>query len=267
MVNKKTWFAHWFRAADWISLPAIIERHDAARAYSRDLWLNNKWPGQVRKLEWLVEKFNPPGWEMTLEQEKIDEISKTFYQHCHLERREPVWRGVKIVKLPNDLMLYAQVIQENKPDGSSKRERNSADRRCTSRTCSTWLARAGRLSRLTSIRQRLPMTRASPISRTAARIRKLSSESSRWLATDSVMVVLDSDHSRVHVKWELRYYGPMVTPGQYLVVEDCFNKDAKKAGPGEAVDWFLSVHKSFVQTNLDQRYLVGFCRGGWLRRK
>jgi cephalosporin hydroxylase len=36
----------------------------------------------------------------------------------------------------------------------------------------------------------------------------------------SVMVVLDSDHSRSHVLAELRAYGPLVTPGCYLVVAD-----------------------------------------------
>lgn len=34
------------------------------------------------------------------------------------------------------------------------------------------------------------------------------------------MVVLDSDHSAAHVKAEIEAYGPMVTPGCYLVVED-----------------------------------------------
>ena len=36
----------------------------------------------------------------------------------------------------------------------------------------------------------------------------------------SVMVVLDSDHSRKHVLAECRAYGPMVTPGCYMVVAD-----------------------------------------------
>lgn len=36
----------------------------------------------------------------------------------------------------------------------------------------------------------------------------------------SVMVVLDSDHSRDHVLDELRTYGPLVTKDQYMVVAD-----------------------------------------------
>ena len=36
----------------------------------------------------------------------------------------------------------------------------------------------------------------------------------------SVMVVLNSDHSRAHVLEELRRYGPLVTAGCYLVVAD-----------------------------------------------
>jgi cephalosporin hydroxylase len=34
------------------------------------------------------------------------------------------------------------------------------------------------------------------------------------------MVSLDSDHSRDHVRAEIQAYGPLVTPGCYLVVED-----------------------------------------------
>ena len=47
----------------------------------------------------------------------------------------------------------------------------------------------------------------------------------------SVMVVLDSDHSREHVLAELRHYGPLVTPGCYLVVADTM---LGHLAPGEA---------------------------------
>lgn len=66
MVNKKTWFAHWFRGGGGPGFPYKIsaKRVEDARAYSRDLWLNDKWEGQKRPLSWLVEKFKPPTWDI-----------------------------------------------------------------------------------------------------------------------------------------------------------------------------------------------------------
>lgn len=42
----------------------------------------------------------------------------------------------------------------------------------------------------------------------------------RLVGNRRCMVVLDSDHSADHVCREIELYGPLVTPGQYLVVED-----------------------------------------------
>ena len=76
MVNKKCWFAHWFRGhithsngpgagRKGFPYPITKRQTNKARAYSNDLWLNNKWPQQVRTFEWLREKFNPPLWDET----------------------------------------------------------------------------------------------------------------------------------------------------------------------------------------------------------
>lgn len=63
-VNKKTWFAHWFRASDG-GFPYDMSGKAVSRArkYSQELWLNDKWEKQVRTLEWVLNKFNPPSWE------------------------------------------------------------------------------------------------------------------------------------------------------------------------------------------------------------
>jgi glycosyltransferase involved in cell wall biosynthesis len=68
VVNKKTWFAHMFRTnnrKDWgFPYQIKISDQEAAQKYSRNLWLNDKWPGAKRPLSWIIEKFSPvPGWE------------------------------------------------------------------------------------------------------------------------------------------------------------------------------------------------------------
>lgn len=70
MTSLKTWIAHLFRTGNFgrngqSSWPYPISQRqiDSARKYSRDLWLQDKWPQATRKLSWLVEHFKPvPDW-------------------------------------------------------------------------------------------------------------------------------------------------------------------------------------------------------------
>jgi len=64
MVDKHTWFAHWFRGGGGPGFPYPISGNtiERVRKYSRDLWLNNKWEKQTRTFQWLIDKFDPPGW-------------------------------------------------------------------------------------------------------------------------------------------------------------------------------------------------------------
>ena len=70
ITTKKTWFAHMFRTGNFsengrstFPYPLSQQQIDRAREYSRDLWLNDKWPGARHKLSWLVDKFAPvPDW-------------------------------------------------------------------------------------------------------------------------------------------------------------------------------------------------------------
>ncbi len=66
----ETFISHLFRTGNFAknnqsSWPYPISQTsiDKARAYSRDLWLNNRWEKQKYPLSWLVEQFWPvPGW-------------------------------------------------------------------------------------------------------------------------------------------------------------------------------------------------------------
>ena len=96
----------------------------------------------------------------------------------------------------------------------------------------------------------------------------------------SVMVVLDSDHSRDHVLDELRTYAPLVTSGQFLVVADTLlgfvspeqtpTKRSKVWLPGDephaAVDTFLKETDRFVADDVvNGKLVMSSSPGGYLR--
>ena len=81
----------------------------------------------------------------------------------------------------------------------------------------------------------------------------------------SVMVILDSNHSEVHVRQELLAYAPLVPNGQYLVVEDAYDKRSGKAY--WAVESFLSDHPEWERVPMERQFLVCVTRLGWLRRR
>lgn len=65
VVNKKTWFAHMFRTQKDFGFPYHLSGKavEKCREYSKDLWLNDKWPLAKRKFSWIIDKFAPiPTW-------------------------------------------------------------------------------------------------------------------------------------------------------------------------------------------------------------
>jgi len=88
----------------------------------------------------------------------------------------------------------------------------------------------------------------------------------------SVMVILDSDHSESHVLDELRLLSPLVTSGNYLIVEDTNingNPVVPWFGPGprEALDEFLLEDDRFAVDRTREKFYLTFNPGGFLRRR
>jgi glycosyltransferase involved in cell wall biosynthesis len=75
IVNKKTWYAHLHKGPKHSRGYKIFKHHMIkSTIYSADMWMNNKWPGQIYKLKYLIDKFwpleawpedwdNPQRWE------------------------------------------------------------------------------------------------------------------------------------------------------------------------------------------------------------
>lgn len=154
--------------------------------------------------------------------ELITELDKYDYSYLWS------WMGVPIIQLPADVMATQEVIWATKPDIIIE----------------TGVARGGSVLFMASLLELMgngtvigvdidirahnrdsieghPMSKrvkliegGSVDADTLAQVRAAIPENAR------VMVVLDSDHSRDHVLAECRAYGPMVTPGCYMVVAD-----------------------------------------------
>lgn len=263
MVNKKTWFAHWFRASDG-GFPYKIHQSDIdkARVYAESMWLQDKWPKQKRSITWLIEHFNPPGWDNFMVIPEHDETFTKLYKHIHRAGHYPKYRGVLMQKFPQDLQLYHQVIWEKKPEviveigtrfgSSSQFFQDQLD-----------LAGGGKV---------ITINIKDEVKEKDPRITYLIGDSKSLEIVEQVqkltegkrtMVTIDGNHQRTQVKWELSRYKNIVSPGQYLVVEDCYT-DNGAYHPKEALDWFLTHTKSFKKIDLHKEFLYGVTNGGWL---
>ncbi len=198
------------------------------------------------------------------------------------------WLGLPIIQMPADVLATQEVIWATKPDIIVE----------------TGIARGGSMIFLASMLQLLgegtvigvdidirahnrqsiedhPLAHrikmiegGSTDDDTLARVRKLIPEGAK------VMVILDSKHSREHVLGELRAYGPMVTPGQYLIVADTLlgrirpNQTPKKRSavwePGNepltALKQYTSETNRFeVDPVINGKLVISSSPGGYVR--
>ena len=162
--------------------------------------------------------------EAIFEQAVATMLAADKYQYAYLW----TWMGMPIIQLPADIVTTQEIIFSAKPDVIIE----------------TGVARGGSVIFLASMLELLgkgkvigididirphnreaisqhPMgKRVSLIEGSSIDPPTLAKVRAEFPQARSVMVILDSDHSRDHVLGELRDYGPMVTQDQYMVVAD-----------------------------------------------
>jgi cephalosporin hydroxylase len=91
---------------------------------------------------------------------------------------------------------------------------------------------------------------------------------------DRVMVFLDSDHSMEHVLKELKLYGPLVSAGCYMVVDDTnlgghpvLNITVPGPGPFGAVEEFLKKDNTFEIDTSRHKFYMTWSINGFLKKK
>lgn len=217
-----------------------------------------------------------------------DEIAEAFHRLSYDAWRDgrtwhaTRWKGFRIYKHPIDLWHYAEVLWEVKPrtvvetgtaDGGSAlfyadmlSVMGVRDYSVVTIDISPLEARLPAHPRIFYVPQ-WDSARGFP-----PRVKHHAEASvlDRGRLESPVLVVLDSDHAESHVRAELDAYGPLVTPGSYLVVEDS-NVNGHPVqhehgpGPQEALDAWLPEHPEFrVDRARVQRQLLSYHT--WLRR-
>jgi cephalosporin hydroxylase len=209
-----------------------------------------------------------------VERDVVTRFHQLYYDAQHYGKTwgSTFWLGVRTLKCPLDLWGYQELIHALRPDlvvecgtahgGSALFLASMCDLVGHGHVLTIDIEeRPGR-----PVHPRIEYVRGSSVSpevreRVGARIRP----------RDTVLVILDSDHHKAHVLAELRAYGPLVSPGSYVIVEDTNlngHPVAPEFGPGpmEAVDEFLAERSDFVVDAEREKFLLTFNPRGWLKR-
>jgi cephalosporin hydroxylase len=180
------------------------------------------------------------------------------------------WRGVPLIKCPLDLFIYQELLVENRPSviletgtyrgGSAYFLASICD-----------LIDRGRIITIDIEEHpgRPEHPRITYLTGSSIGPEVLGAVSDAIAPEDTVMAILDSDHALRFVLKEMRAYAPLVSVGQYLVVEDTnINAWQEKfiPGPLEAVQTFMREDDSFAVDRSREKFFMTFNPGGYLRR-
>ncbi len=195
------------------------------------------------------------------------------------------WLGIPIIQLPEDILIMQELVYKIRPDWIIETGTAHGGTAVFYASLLELMGRGHVISVDVEIRKynRLaicshPMSKritliesSSVASATISKIRKM------IRPKETVLVTLDSKHTREHVRKELDLYSKFVTPGSYVVVFDGVmewvadapigRREWKRDNPTEAVKYFLKKNSEFELDPYYNRLNVTYCPSGFLRRK
>lgn len=198
---------------------------------------------------------------------------------------ELTWLGIPIIQLPEDILMMQELIYKVRPDTIIETGTAHGGTAIFYASILDLLGKGQVISIDIEIRKYNSLAiQSHPMSRRISLIEGSSTDETvvdrvRGMIgpSDKVLVALDSNHTYAHVRRELEKYGPLVTPGSYIVVFDGVMEmvsDAPNGSPEWATDNptsairdFLAEHDEFEVDPYYNRMGVTYCQGGFLRRK
>jgi len=213
--------------------------------------------------------------EMELSADKVRNITDDFHKIWYPLQSSVSFLGHELMKNPFDLLIYAEILYECKPDliiecGTFK----GGSALFLASICD--LLHHGRVLTIdinhnptSPIHQRIDYAIGSSIDEKTIHLVNSMAQSCK-----KVMVILDSDHTKQHVLDEMNLYSNFVTRGQYLIVEDSNIhghpvREDLPVGPYEAIEEFFEDEnnlRNFMVDKMCERFLFTFNPDGYLRR-
>lgn len=203
----------------------------------------------------------------------VNQFHRLYYEKANTGGtwQDTYWMGCKILKCPMDVWVYQEILHETRPDlviETGTYNGGSA----YYMACIMDILGQGSIATVDVAehagRPQHPRIRYFKGFSTQPDIVE---EMKRLAAGKRVMVILDSDHSRDNVYRELELYSPLVSQGNYLIVEDS-NVNGHPTGldhgpgPMEAINDFLVGNPKFQLDPKREKFFMTFNPRGYWRR-
>jgi cephalosporin hydroxylase len=197
---------------------------------------------------------------------------------------EPTWLGIPIIQTPEDIVMMQELIWKVRPDVVIESGVAHGGSVVLYASILDLIGKGHVIGVDVEIRKynRLAL-QSHPMSKRFTLIEGSSVDTSTVQQVremirpdDTVLVALDSNHTKAHVAKELELYAPLVTPDSYLVVFDGVMQvltDAPGGSPSwdhdnpwRAIEDFLGKNEDFEIDPYYNRLKVTHAPGGFLKR-
>ena len=203
----------------------------------------------------------------------VAQFHRLYYDENDRTWSNTTWLGTRVFKCPLDLWVYQELIAGIRPDLIVETGTAAGGSALYLGSCLD-LVGNGRVLTVDVVDRtdRPEHDRITYLTGSSVSDEVFAAVSAAAAAAETVMVILDSDHSAAHVLQELRLYSPLVTAGSYLIVEDT-NVNGHPVlptfgpGPHEAVETFLAEQSTFARDPECEKFFMTFNPGGYLRRR
>jgi cephalosporin hydroxylase len=201
----------------------------------------------------------------------LSEFNKLYHSNKKTTWKDTYWLGTQVLKCPLDLWIYQELLARHLPDliietGTFK----GGSARFLATVCECLGHGRVLTIDIEDDLDRPEHPRISYLTGSSTEPHIVARAAAEAADAQRLIVVLDSDHGCSHVLEEMQAYAPLLSPGDYLIVEDT-NIDGVPVrpedgpGPNLAVRRFMAENRGFERDYSLQKFLLTFNPGGFLR--